>query len=246
MENEDLMGALWPARNKAAAQSRAAQKRATRPNGTTARSLFNSLREIYPGCIIGDSFLQMEQPLINGNTTIEFDPAKNVNSDRRTESKLDRNDIFVATHMGLFLCANSLDAAGKTKGVGVFQTYPNLQHFPAITTTPVFTPANLEAVFNGRLTVKINNKEESPLIDTRRFRYVPQTQQSAAGNYSMFKLEDALVALTPTINLFGNKENKITLALPSATDIAAQATNTENLVILFTKGFVIKGASLKG
>jgi hypothetical protein len=245
MENEDLVGRLYPSARRPQQTGRENRQQTARPNGTNLRTLFNSLREIYPGCIIGESYLQMEQVLINGNTTIEFDPAKNVNTDRRTESKLDRNDVFVATHMGLFLAANSLDATGKTKGVPVFQTYPNVQHFPAVVGPPAFEPANLEAIYNGKLTVKINNKEESPLIDARRFRYVPQTQQSSATNFSMFKLDMALVALTPTINLFGNKENKITLLLPSATNIAAQAANTENLVILFTKGFVVKGASLK-
>lgn len=211
------------------------------------RAVLSYLKQFYgKDYVIAPSALRAETVLTNANPNVSFNIKRGVVAPSPTEVLLDNNDAFCVTHMGLFLTAES--TTQTLKGVASLQTYPNPIIFPAVAAgaSSAFVPGNLEAVYNGSLSVKVGTKELIPALDTIRFRRVPQTQKSAATNSTEFDFEDSIIRITPNLTLKGNQENVIGLRLPNATEIEARTAGTENRVVLYLKGFVVKGGSSAG
>jgi hypothetical protein len=128
------------------------------------------------------SYLRIEQTLVDGQGNYNFN-LKVESGMIVTERKLDRNDIFVATHMCVYLIKQS-----TTKiGLEVPQTYPNSQVF---TSASAYDLTNLQAIYNGHMWIKTEQTVNAEAIPMLKFLYIPETQKSAAGNYSQFKIEE--------------------------------------------------------
>jgi len=206
------------------------------------RSIFNALLKKYPGAIPSPGFLRSEAELRNSNGTYTFRVDKN-SGELVTELKLDRNDIFVITDLAVYLAAQD-----QTKmGMEVLQTYPNKTVFPAVVGPPAFEPDHLEAIYNGRLSLKIANKVNIEAMSMHNFRVVPQTQQSAATNKSQYSRNAAGYALGSIIYLKGNMDIEVKIEFNSFDNIAiqAQTANIKNKLVFHPYGFLIKGQSLQ-
>lgn len=203
------------------------------------RQIYNTLLKKYPGQIISPDFLRIEQELKNTTGSYVF-PIETTSGQGIMERKLDRNDLFVITGLGIFLLAET----EATPGAGVLQTYPNQIVFPA---AAGFNPDHLEAIYNGKLSLKIQSKVNIEGMSMQHFRVVPETQQSAATNKSQFSIERAAYQLGTLINLKGtmNVEVKVEFNTFNAMQIAAVAAGVKHKIVFHPFGYLIKGAALQ-
>ncbi|MDW8345817.1 MAG: hypothetical protein RML94_02580 [Bacteroidia bacterium] len=202
------------------------------------KALRSQLKNALKGFVIEPSILRVEKVITNNASSYNFDIKKEGN-ESNSEVKLDTNDVFFATHLGIYL----LRAANTERSRAVPQTYPNQVVFPAVAG---FVPEHLEIFFNAHLSVKIGTKEFISKLWTGFCRYVPQTQQSTATNHSQRSAYDGLVEIEK-IRFSGNDQIEIKLSLnpfeSTALQVASATAGVEHRVMLLVNGFLVKGAA---
>lgn len=203
------------------------------------RKVFEQLRadKRYKGMVISPSYLRIQSKLSNSSGSYSIDIKKNGN-ELTTELKLDRNDTFVATRLGIYL----LKRDTTKDGLGQLQTYPNTTVFASATG---FTPAHLETIYNGNLNMKVNQTVVIEKMPLSKFRYVPTSQQTATIIYSEWNDDNAALTLPALWILNGTDSVELTVNFPtySGIQIAAVATNTENHLVVVPFGFLIKNGA---
>ena len=213
------------------------------------RITFNKLVAMYQphGIVPAPHYLRIEQLLTNDKSRYTFN-FKQDNSDSRTESKLDKNDRFCVTGLSLLLLRED---AAKIGGQAL-QSFPNAQVFTAV--AGEFVPADLEAVYNGALSLKTGSVINIDKLPALAFRKVPRTQaQALAGGfvYNEFNLDDVLYVGAEDITLDGGKTQVFEFELPTfaSMKIASGATNVaagvSHKLVLFCTGYILKGAGDK-
>ena len=205
-------------------------------NTERARGAYMSYRTRpeYDSKDISPSFLRLEAVITNTSNIIRFNTFVGDTSNvATTETRLDRNDKFVVTEMGLFLLKQLQGQSG-----GRLHSYPNATDFAA-------AAPFLESLFNGILKMTMNKKQWISALDTQRFLNVPETQQSAGTNRDMFSLHKKLYRLTPHIEIDGSGTNEIELQYPTYAGWAgASATaGTDHKAVLYLHGLLISGGS---
>jgi hypothetical protein len=174
------------------------------------------------------SYLRQEAVLKNNQSTLDFDFDGKRNS-KPSERLLAQQDIFFATALGLFLLR---EEDGK-EGSGVLLTHVDSSVFAAATG---FTPAHLEAVYNGLIKAQMGNQIIFEALATKNFRHVP----------THYVERDGTIVLNPTIIINGKEKNKFTLNIPSfaGIQIASVTENISNKVVLMAEGFLVTGLGL--
>lgn len=214
------------------------------------RAIYEGLRRKAPNNIITPSYIRMEKLLSSGQGVYSFDMGQGVNSPRVTENRLNLNDAFMATHLGIYLlCANA-----DLPGMKPLTTYPNNKQFPAEEDN--VNPQHLEAFYNGYLTVKVGDVVYAESMATRKFRLVPTTQQDksvppadgSAYNLSGEKGLDGLMPLTPQFTFQGQAKNVLELHIPAnSTQEVQYKTSTDRIyVVWYMEGYLVTGGSLLG
>lgn len=186
--------------------------------------------------IVSPGFLRAEKLIVTNQSKYSFD-VKKIGGEQVQELKLDRNDLFAVSRIGLFLTLQNSASIGNE----VPQTYPNATLFVATGLTTL----DLETIYNGFMTLKIANRVNIENLSNQEFRYVPSTQQAAAATKSEMNLSDATYKPATIIYLHGTMDIQITLEFPTYTGIAPQATSgalTTRLVLMLF-GFLVKGAA---
>lgn len=226
---------------RGAATERAPQQVITIVSTDRERAAFTRIAGLQPfrGKIITESYLRVEQPMVNGQNNYNFDIQKTSGSSN-TENKLDLNDAFVMTKIGMFLTYN----VSTTPYIGVLQTYPNNEYF----TLAGVTPAHMEAFYNGNYKITVGQTVFLNALDTRRFRYVGTAQQSSPTTKSEQHEDSGLSFLARQIILQGQGNNQIVLNVPSfaAQAIVTTAANTTTQVVFYARGFLVTGGSQLG
>ncbi len=204
------------------------------------REYFKAMSGQYGKGMPSPSYLRVEQTLSNTKTRYAFD-IKKTGGEVHTERKLDRNDVFIVTHIGIFLIAQ-LDT---TRGMEVLQTYPNPDVF---VTATGFTPEHLNTIYSGHLEVKIGSKVNIEALDMNKFRYVPTSQQEASNlyiKYSEFNIDAYSYWPGNLLHLHGTQNIEMFIDIPSITGLAwaAVAANTSNKIVLYPMGYLVKNAA---
>lgn len=182
-------------------------------------------------------FLQVEQQLVTGQNQYSFNINKNTGGTiRTTETKLDQNDAFVAILTGIFLKKEDPAKAGSA----VLHSYANATVFTAEAGNLVI--ADLEAVFNSKLAIKVGDKVFSRAIDTQLSRVVRTT--AATERFG----DDGFFHNTPIITFDGGETNEITLTMPTwAGQLIQYVTAPERMyVVLKFSGLLISGGGKMG
>ncbi len=204
--------------------------------------------------IIVPSYLRVETELKDGINVYEFDITK-ARDDLSVERKLDKNDEFVITHLGVFIYEQVIAEIGR----GVLQTYPNAKHFTNVLAGDI---ADLELVYNAEMSIKVGNVVFLPNFPCNLFRKVPRTQEGVvtsgtidASNvivntlqlHSEWEASDGLYPIEPTIKLSGQGSNEIKIELPNFTNAVLSNPDaaTKNMVVFRPIGFVIKNAATR-
>ncbi len=195
----------------------------------------NKFKEL--GLIATPGFIRIEQKIVAGKGKYIFKVTRDSNSDSVTEQKLERNDQFMSSQIGLFLMKRVDTYAGSE----ILCTYPDVTIFTNSTNA-----AHLEVFYNGKLSVTIGQTKWIEALDTRRFRNVPQRQgqPAIASIQSVFINElhdnDGFFKLTPQITIDGDAKNEIAIEAPiNASHIVVGAgAGTENYLVLIIRGFL--------
>lgn len=187
--------------------------------------------------IISEGYIRVEEKIVNGKGNYKFNITRDT-FDQITERKLDRNDKFLVTEIGIFL----MRRLETQIGVEVLQTYPNEVVFQNGVEDQSFNYAHLESIYNGSLAVKVGQTKFIEGMDLLRFRNVPQSQESANIIFSQHNGKvDGFCETTPQILLSGDEKHEIEISIPvdANTKIAHTANNTNNYLVLMCRGLLI-------
>jgi hypothetical protein len=218
------------------------------PIGWSARqrALFNLAKSSFPnGYTPAPSYIRVEAVIDSTTGKIDFTFTK-TGTEAKTERKLDRNDSFVMSEMGLFLTAQ--DSARV--GCEVLQSYPNPEIFTGNAKADAKT---LEVIYSGSTKLTIADRVELEAFPNVFFRHVPQVQKNAgiaevveAAANSQFDIKNAMYELGSIINLDGSDDATITVDYPKITGSALTAGGTlAYKVVFFATGYLIKNGSGK-
>lgn len=171
------------------------------------------------------STLFLTKPISATATTYNFDVLETQTSTLQAdEIRLNLNDEFIITTMGMYLIAEQQtgDGAGATlTGVKRLFTYAPMQ-------LDGVTAAKLQNFYAGALQISVNNIVYLDKWDTRKHEFVPRTQdsnfQAAAAAFQATQglinanefSKNAMFPVEPLLTLSGAKKNNITLQLPTA------------------------------
>ena len=144
-----------------------------------------------------------------------------------TNNLLNLQDAFVVSSIGVFV---AIPAASTTTAFPLY-TYPN-----ATAISTVGAAAALYNLYNGKMSITVNNRQIVPAWDLYRHLYVPQTQQGAASTASTIDQNDAtefgFYPCEPNLVFVGSKNNVVTLDLPAAIG-TLQASTAPRIVVIF-------------
>ena len=186
------------------------------------------------------STLILSKPLSASQTTYSFDVLETQNSTLvGTETRLNLNDEFIITSLGIYLQATVTNAAATTSyGTKWFAYVPSQANAGA---------GVLQPVYNGNLQIAVNNVVYLDKFDTGKSQCVPRTQDApfttpsnatiGSTNYA----KDGMVSIEPMLTLSGAKKNNVIINLASAaTPVSITvAANTGSNVYNFDRIAVI-------
>lgn len=161
------------------------------------------------------STLILSKPLSASQTTYSFDVLETQNATLvGTEQRVNLNDEFIITELGIYLQATVKDPmAGTVYGTKWFSYVPSQVNAGANVLTPVY---------NGSLQIAVNNVVYLDKFDTGKSLCVPRTQDApfttpnAATLGSTNYNKDGMVQIEPMLTLSGAKKNNLIINLASA------------------------------
>jgi len=179
-----------------------------------AKNLVNNAGFSAGHAVLSQSYIRSEVAMSTSTTSYQVPILVNsvgAGTNFATNNLLNLQDAFVVSSIGVFV---AIPAASTTTAFPLY-TYPN-----ATAISTVGAPAALYNLYNGKLSVVVNNRQIVPSWDLYRHLYVPQTQQGAASTASTIDENDATefgyYPCEPNIVLVGSKNNVISLELPGA------------------------------
>jgi hypothetical protein len=211
------------------------------------RAHLNELLKEYPGTIIYEDYIRLEQRIDDQKSLYSFDPRtamlKDINF-RVNQKGVADNDVFVVTDLSMFIDCRPIEK----QSAAVLQTYPNAIAFA----NSNCNPEDLEVFYNGQLTFKVGATIYINSDTTRKFRSVPQTQQDTTATtlFSQSANDLDFVAIEPTVILSGKQDSKINLNFNyfPKIDVAAKAgegeeLEFENVLTVEARGFTVYNAA---
>lgn len=166
------------------------------------------------------STLILTKPILPTTATYQFDVLETQTSTLQgNEIRLNLNDEFIITTMGVYLEASvtTTDGSTTTTGGKTLFTYVPLENKAEL--------ISLNDVYNGSLQIAVNNIVYLDKYDTKKSECRPRTQygnhssattilqaQQASSEFS----KNAMFPVEPLLTLSGAKKNTITLSLPNA------------------------------
>lgn len=177
------------------------------------------------------SFLRQEAVLKNSSSSaLVFDYKSNKGLSSPAERKLDENDLFVATGLGMYL----LREARTEKGFGVLRTHVAATDFADATVNgKTFKANHLELLYNSWIKAEVDGDTIYEAIETQDFRKVPGEYMPNTGK----------IVLTPRLIFRGHAKNALTLVQPEVDGLQWESVteNVENKVVLYAYGFQVLG-----
>ena len=194
-----------------------------------AKNLVNNAGFSAGQAVLSQSYIRSEVAMSTSTTSYQIPILTNstgANTNFATNQLLQLQDAFVVASIGVFV---SIPAASTTTAFPLY-TYPNASAF-----TTSGAAAALYNLYNGKLSVTVNNRQIVPAWDLYRHLYVPQTQQGAAATATTIDQNDATefgyYPVEPNIVLVGSKNNVISLELPGAISVL-QASVAPRIVVI--------------
>lgn len=194
-----------------------------------AKNLVNNAGFSAGQAVLSQSYIRSEVAMSTSTTSYQIPILVNstgANTNYATNNLLQLQDAFVVSSIGIF---TAIPAASTTTAFSLY-TYPNASAY-----TTSGASAALYNLYNGKMSVVVNNRQILPSWDLYRHLYVPQTQQGAASTATTIDQNDATefgyYPVEPNIVLVGSKNNVISLELPGAIS-TLQASVAPRIVVI--------------
>lgn len=209
--------------------------------GGRYRAIYDYIRTTWGEDLIATpSYLRVEKTLTNNLSTYDFDILRG-SGDTPVEVKLDKNDVFICTHIGMYIIQYVAVANVVTKWTGILQTYPNASELTGPT-----TPRDLNALYNGNWSISVGRVKFFDKYPASLLFRAAETQQSSATNYSSREYAEGAASIDPLAILSGSANNSIQLNVPigsAALAIADQGTTSVTKVVFHPYGFLVNNAA---
>jgi hypothetical protein len=166
------------------------------------------------------SSLFLRKPIDATKTVYNFDVLENQTQTLQAdEIRLNINDEFITTQMGLYLTGTIKKEDGTILygGVRLFTNVLEQQN--------IVQASNLLAFYDGDLKIAVNNIVYLEKWDTRKHYVATRTQVGSSSSVTTINnaswdsnafAKDGMYAVEPMLTLSGAKKNDITLRLPTA------------------------------
>lgn len=219
--------------------------------GSNNRQWYEIVKAKYPQFQPSLGCLRQERVLKNNQSQYVFDfKSADPSGNSRTEQLLAVTDSFGANTIMLGIIARQK----SRPSAHVLMTYPSQEiisgAFQGSTADNPTAPAiqavkDLETIYNGVCGLQIATNSIFDGLDTRRFRYVPATQQGVFASKSQARYLDGAVAIEPKLFIDGTQASKLTVTVPTFDGMAIQPDNAdfELVLVLIASGFRVQGAS---
>ena len=208
------------------------------------RNAFRSMVKagVNPGqAILSQSYLRLERVASQTSTSYQFGVLVNDqpggSTIRPAEQRLNLQDSFFVSSIQLFV----YNTTNPTDTDAVFQTYPSPTYFGATQSQALYQ------LYNGSLSLTVNNRVITPSWDLSRHLTVPQTQQTVtpiASGTVINQFEGASYGeyvCEPNWVLIGSKNNNLTINLPSAISSLKAGTN---VICLMLRGVLAQNSTI--
>jgi hypothetical protein len=160
--------------------------------------------------VLSQSYLRFENTLSTTKTSYDFGVLNNQtisgSTQFPTEQRLNLQDAFYISEIMVYLgkAASTTDASYK------LSTYPSSQIFTTGATS-------LYTLYNGVLSLTVNNRQIVPASDLTKFLQIPQTQATGAANSPIDQFDGQWATVVePNLVLIGSKNSLINITIPSA------------------------------
>jgi hypothetical protein len=217
------------------------------------QAIFNEKAAQYAGTgsITTPGYLRLETIMPNNAvTTFSFNTLDTSGTKTVTERRLKLSDSFTITDMSFYIGYGTATAFAPTNAQYASQqlaTFPN----PRVAAIGG-NSGNLEAIYNGFLSLRVDTTTFIDSIPMRQFFRVGTSQAGVAVSTTAttgvigadeFPLSMyGRTELLPTIELNGQSNIEFTITLPNATNCAATTGNFTNCVLIL-QGFLNQGAA---
>jgi hypothetical protein len=214
------------------------------------QAIFNEKSAQYAGSgsITTPGYLRLETIMPNvAVSQFSFNTLDTSGTKTVTERRLKLSDSFTITDISFYIGHGLATAYAPTNAQYATQrlsTFPN----PGITAIGA-SATNLESIYNGFLSLRVDTTTFVDSIPMRQFYRVGTAQQAtAANNQNGIARDEFPLAmygkneLLPSIELNGQSNIEFTITLPTATNCAAPADNFTNCVLIL-QGFLNQGAA---
>jgi hypothetical protein len=221
------------------------------------QAVFNEKASQYAGqgVITTPGYLRLEQLLATSGTAtslsqINFNTLDTSGVKLSTERRLKLADTFTITDISVYIGSGSAATVGAPTAAEVaverLNTFPN----SGVTAIGATNATQLEAIYNGFLSLKVDTTTFLDSIPVRQFYRVGDVQQGiitatggTATNHSSWPLSMfGRSELLPTIELNGQSNIEIGITLPSTVTYTQVASTFCTAVIIFN-GFLNQGAA---
>jgi len=186
--------------------------------------------------VLSQSYLRFENTLSTTKTSYDFGVLNNQSisgsTQYPTEQRLNLQDAFYISEIMIYIGK----ASSTTDSSYVLQTYPN-----TVTFSTSGAAAALYTLYNGVLSLTINNRQIVPSSDLTKFLQIPQTQLTAATNSPVTQFDGAWAnVVEPNLVLIGSKNSLFNITIPSA--FAALDANTR--VVILCRGILAQNVTV--
>jgi hypothetical protein len=206
-----------------------------------AKNLINNAGISVGQAVLSQSYIRSEVAMSTSTTSYQIPILVNstgANTNFATNNLLQLQDAFVVASIGIFVAA---PAASTTTAFPLF-TYPN-----AVTFSTAGAATALYNLYNGRMSVTVNNRQICPAIDLQRYLYVPQFQQGSSSSATNGGIDQndateyGYYPVEPNIVLVGSKNNVVTLELPGA--ISTLQASTAPRIVVIMRGILAQNST---
>lgn len=181
----------------------------------------NSAGKSTERAVLSQSYLRLEVALAQGVTNYRFDVLVNENSNGSanfpTVNKLNLQDCFYISQLAFFLYAPA--SVSDTKAP--LLTYPNTTVFGA-------GASEYYTIYNGYMSLTVNQRVVIPYWNLNRHMVINQTQQTATLRDQVNLGQDGFFPVEPNITISGDRKNDLTVTLPAG--LGATITANSRLV----------------
>ena len=204
-----------------------------------AKNLVNNAGFSAGQAVLSQSYIRSEVAMSTSTTSYSIPILVNstgANTNYATNQLLQLQDAFVVSSIGIFA---AIPASSSTTAFRLY-TYPNTTAF-----STAGAATALYNLYNGKMSVVVNNRQIVPSWDIYRHLYVPQTQQGAASTATTQDENDATefgyYPVEPNIVLVGSKNNVISLELPGA--ISTLEAGTAPRIVVIMRGILAQNST---